>query len=65
MEQWKQITELPQIPGSYYVQRNLNSAFRKVVLKNENPREMLELYNNEINAEIRRKRKEFGLFIPD
>ncbi len=59
--EWEKIVELPQIPGSYYVDRNLTNAFRKVVFNNKNPRETLLNYNRFINDEISRKRKEFGL----
>lgn len=59
--QWKNIFELPQVPGGYFIDRNLTNAFRKVVFLNKNPRETLLDYNKEINLEIRRKRIEFGL----
>lgn len=61
MSQWEHVTDIPQIPGNYYIQRNVSNAFRRVVDKAENPREVLSLYNEEINAEIQRKRIEFGL----
>ena len=60
-EQWEQIIELPQVPGGYYIDRNLTNAFRQVVFLHKNPREVLLDYNKEINLEIRRKRTEFGL----
>jgi ABC-type glycerol-3-phosphate transport system substrate-binding protein len=60
-EQWDQIVELPQTPGSYYIDRNLTNAFRRVVYNNKNHRESLLYYTREINAEIQRKRQEFGL----
>lgn len=59
--EWNKIIELPQIPGSYYVDRNLTNAFRKVVFNNKNPRETLINYNRYINDEITRKRQEFEL----
>lgn len=59
--QWKEIFTLPQIPGSYIVDRNLISAFRKVVYSSANPRETIISYNNTIENEITRKRKEFNL----
>ena len=54
-----QLTE--QIPASYFVTRSLTNAFRSVVIRYENPRESLITYNNDINAEIKRKRKEMKL----
>lgn len=59
--QWKDSFMLPQIPGSYIVDRNLISAFRKVVYSSANPRETIVAYNNTIENEILRKRKEFKL----
>ena len=59
--QWKEIFVMPQIPGSYIVDRNLINAFRKVVYSSANPRETIISYNNTIENEITRKRKEFNL----
>ena len=59
--QWESVQGIPQVPASYYISRNLYNAFRRVTLSNDNPREMLYTYNNEINREIERKRIEFGL----
>ena len=50
-----------QIPGSYYTQRNITSAFRNVVIGGENEREMLDRYGDTIDREIMRKRQELGL----
>lgn len=49
-----------QIPGSYYIARNLSFAFRGVVYSNQNLRETLYRYNIEINKELQRKQKEFN-----
>ena len=64
-EQWKQVVELRQVPGTYYVQRDIQNAFRKVVLSGRNPRETLENYQESMNVEIRRKRKEFHLSLDE
>jgi ABC-type glycerol-3-phosphate transport system substrate-binding protein len=61
-EQWKQVVEAPQIPGGYYVGRNISFAFRSVIYGNANERETLYKYNKEINKEITRKRIEFDLY---
>ena len=61
MAQWTQVKEVPEIPGGYYTSRNIDNAFREVVLEWENPRESFFNYNREINKEIIRKRKEVGL----
>ena len=59
--QWKETVGIPVIPGSYYVSRHLNNAFREVVSLGELPREALTKYVDMINSEIRKKREEFGL----
>lgn len=51
----------PSIPGSYAVSRDLTSALREVIEGTNRPRRALMLYNSDINEEIARKRKEFGL----
>lgn len=60
-EQWKESFMLPQIPGSYILDRNLINAFRKVVFNSANARETIVSYNKTIEYEIERKRKEFNL----
>ena len=41
--------------------RNLDNAFRAVVLSNEDPRESLFYWTSSTNEEILRKREEMGL----
>ena len=53
--------ELPEIPGSYYVSRSIDNAFRAVLYDQKNPREIWEKENRNINREIQRKRNELGL----
>lgn len=55
------ITEVEEIPGSYYVGRMLGYANRQVIDKSVSPREALFKYNNDINKEITRKRKQYNL----
>jgi ABC-type glycerol-3-phosphate transport system substrate-binding protein len=66
LEQWKYVTEVPELPGSYYTTRCLEFAFRSVTYSVKgkslkNPREQLYINNRYINEEINRKRIEFGL----
>lgn len=61
MEQWKHTIGVPEVAGGYYTGRNLENAFREVVNKNLNPRQVLSDYIITINNEIDRKREEFGL----
>lgn len=53
--QREELKEIPIIPASYSVTRNIMNAFREVVNNNENPRDTLLWYNNDINDEIFRK----------
>ena len=61
LSQWKHVTDTPQIPGNYYITRSLTSAFRSVVDEKYNSVYMLNSANKDMNAEIKRKRIEFGL----
>ena len=60
-EQWQSVIEIPEIPGGYYLSRNVDNAFKTVVLNGGNPREELYAWNKDTNVEIQRKRKEFHL----
>ncbi len=56
-QQQAELAEIPIIPASYAVTRNIMNAFRETVNNNENPRDMLIWYNRDINDEIERKNK--------
>ena len=56
-----ELTEIPIIPSSYAVTRNIMNAFRETINENENPRDTLIWYNRDINDEIARKRKNLKL----
>lgn len=60
-EQWAQVREIPQVPGNYYLDRDLINAFRDVVYNGRNSLEAIQEYGRRINGEIARKREEFGL----
>ncbi len=60
-EQWKAVEKIPLSPIHYYITRNLNNAFRKVVYQYESPRDVIYRYDNDINEELTRKRKELRL----
>lgn len=55
--QREELTEIPVIPASYAVTRNIMTAFRAVVNNHENPRDTITWYNRDINSEITRKRE--------
>ena len=60
-DQQDELVEIPVIPSSYAVTRNIMNAFREVVNELENPRDTLVWYNRDINDEITRKRENLGL----
>ncbi len=55
VKQQEQLVEIPIIPASYAVTRNIMNAFREVVNEGKNPRDTLMWYNRDINDEIKRK----------
>lgn len=54
-DQRRELVEIPIIPSSYLVTRNIMNAFREVVNEKKNPRDTLLWYNRDINDEILRK----------
>ncbi|MCL2545966.1 MAG: extracellular solute-binding protein [Oscillospiraceae bacterium] len=54
------VRAVPEVPGSYYVPRALNSAFTLSVVDGEDPRRMLLEWNGHINRELERRRNEFN-----
>jgi ABC-type glycerol-3-phosphate transport system substrate-binding protein len=59
--QQDELVEIPVLPSSYAVTRNIMNAFRETVNSHQNPRDTLIWYNRDINDEIERKRKNLGL----
>lgn len=55
LEQWKNVVEVPEIPGGYYVSRNVDNAFRQVYYNGENSRDTLYYWMNAVNEELLRK----------
>ena len=60
-EQWNWVVGTPEVPGGYYTSRHIINACRKVMNANQDPRETLLDYTRDINDELAKKRKEFGL----
>lgn len=58
-EQRQWLTNIPEVPGGYYMPRQLEFAWRKVYTEKADPAEMLIEYVLGINQEIERKREEF------
>lgn len=59
--QWKQVVEQPEVPGSYFVSRNMTNAIIETVFDGKNPIETLQKYNIYINEELERKHQELSL----
>ena len=60
MEQWANVKELPEVPGSYYVSRSIDQAFWAVYNNEATPKEALTKWNKSCNAEIERKIEEYA-----
>ena len=61
-EQLDSQVEIPVIPASYGVTRNLMNAFRQVVNEADNARDTLFWYNKDINDEITRKLEDLDMY---
>lgn len=62
LDQLNSQVEIPIIPASYGVTRNVMNAFRAVVNDYDNARDTLSWYNKDINDEITRKLEDLGLY---
>lgn len=62
LDQLNSQVEIPIIPASYGVTRNVMNAFRSVVNDYNNARDELFWYNKDINDEITRKLEDLGLY---
>ncbi len=54
-ESWNNVTEIREIPGSYYISRSVDFAFWNVAGSNETPKDVLVMWGEEADAEITRK----------
>jgi len=60
LEQWRWLREVPRIPGSYMLERELSNIWSRVVFDNVNIRSAVDDAVIRINREITRKMEEFG-----
>ncbi|MFD2114970.1 extracellular solute-binding protein [Paenibacillus yanchengensis] len=60
LEQWRWYKEIPNVPGSYYLERELQNAWNRTVIDGMNYRSSLEQSIREIEREMLRKMAEFG-----
>ncbi len=54
------VRAIPEVPGGYYTSQVIDFATSKVYNNMDNPVEVLEDYNGELNKELARKREEFS-----
>lgn len=59
--QQEELVEIPILPSSYAITRNIMNAFRETVNGFQNPRDTLIWYNRDINDEIARKHEDLGI----
>ncbi|WP_256865292.1 extracellular solute-binding protein [Paenibacillus sp. 32352] len=60
LEQWRWYKDMPNLPGGYFVGREINNAWNRAVVDGTNYRSSLETTVMDINRELRRKQQEFG-----
>lgn len=58
---WEHLKGTPEVPGGYYVGRTYTFAVNRVINDKEDPSDTLQKYIEPINAELMRKRREFGI----
>ena len=58
-KQWNAVEEMPQIAGSYYVDRSITQIFWNVVEMNKNPKDTIIKWAAIADSEIARKQKEY------
>lgn len=61
LEQWRWYKEIPNVPGSYFLERELQNAWNRTVVDGINYRSSLETSITSIETEMRRKMIEFGI----
>lgn len=60
LEQWRWYKDMANVPGSYFITREVNNAWNRTVVDGMNYRNSLEIAILNINRELRRKAQEFG-----
>ncbi|MCL2202604.1 MAG: extracellular solute-binding protein [Defluviitaleaceae bacterium] len=60
LRQTEYMVEVPWVPGTYMVERELSNAFNSVVINGMNPRRAMDIAVIRIDREVGRKLEEFG-----
>ncbi len=61
MEQWGAVEEIPEVVGGYYTMRAIDQAFWRVYNQNKDAGDSITTQGKKVDAEITRKRSEYGL----
>ncbi|WP_336743862.1 extracellular solute-binding protein [Paenibacillus sp. y28] len=60
LNQWMWYKDMPNVPGGYYLTREITNAWNRTVVDGMNYRSSLEMAVMDVNRELRRKQQEFG-----
>jgi ABC-type glycerol-3-phosphate transport system substrate-binding protein len=60
LDQWRWYKDMPNLPGGYFLTREITNAWNRTVVDGMNYRNSLELAVMEIDRELKRKQQEFG-----
>ena len=60
MNQWSQVRELPEVPGSYYMTRAIDQAFWSVLNDGTNAKDAINEWSLVADQEIHRKIEEYS-----
>ncbi|MCB9498727.1 MAG: extracellular solute-binding protein [Bacillales bacterium] len=62
LEQWEYLKEVPKIPGSYIIEREISNIWNAVVYDDDNIRSEISDSSIRINRELKRKLTQFGYY---
>ncbi len=61
ISQWKQMKEVPEVPGSYYTARSIDQAYWNTVNNSKNAKDMIIKWAEISDMEIERKRNQYDV----
>ncbi|MFH5182614.1 extracellular solute-binding protein [Paenibacillus sp. TAB 01] len=65
LKQWGWYKDVPNLPGGYFLEREMKNAWLRTVVDGMNYRSSLETAVLDIDRELRRKQQEFGFVDPE
>ncbi|MZQ85292.1 extracellular solute-binding protein [Paenibacillus sp. 5J-6] len=65
LKQWRWYKDVPNLPGGYFLEREIKNAWLRTVVDGTNSRSSLETAVMDIDRELRRKQQEFGFVDQD